>query len=86
MTLTVSRHAAPGRPFTPIAVAPAAGGATVVAVHVPARHAYYVACSRHGVLATDVYGADASSFEAAVAHRNANVRAFAHATGCEAKR
>lgn len=74
------------RPIDTIATAPAAGGATVTAVHIPGAHAMYVACSRHKVISVDTYEPDADSFEMYLARRHANIRAHAHATGCGGRR
>lgn len=81
-------HAAPLSPVDTIASAPANGGATVTAVHLPGRRTIYVACSNpeHRVLNVSTYTADTSSAEIRIARAAANWRTFAHATECGARR
>lgn len=55
------------------------GEATVIAAHLPGKHAVHVVCSRCGTLSTDTYTADVGSDEMFVIRWNANVRANTHA-------
>jgi len=69
-----------------IASAPALGGATVKATHIAATRTIRVRCTRCGPLTTDTYPEGAPRAEVLTCRRNANTRAFVHATGCTAGR
>ena len=73
-------------PVTTIAVANAENGATVTAAHIPTQRMFCVACSFCGPLSIDTYSARTRSVEVRICHRNANVRATIHASGCDATR